>query len=45
MPSERGGRFSLVGLREGEKSPGLDEGVLVAVFAAAVEKSIVEVQR
>jgi len=32
-------------LREGEKRPGLEEGVLVAVFAAAwVEKSIVEVQ-
>lgn len=44
MPSERGGRCCLVGLRAGEKRPGLDEGVLVAVFAAAVlERSIVEV--
>jgi len=45
VPSDRGGRCCLVGLREGEKRPGLEEGVLVAVFAAAwVEKSIVEVQ-
>jgi hypothetical protein len=37
----------LVALREGEKRPGLDEGVLVAVFAAAamVERSIVGVQQ
>ena len=32
------------GLAVGEKSPGLEEGVLVVVLVEAVGKSIVEVQ-
>jgi hypothetical protein len=44
VPSDREEMFWRIGLLDGLKSPGLDEGVLTAVFDAAAG-SIVEVQR
>lgn len=44
MPSDSEEMFWRIGLLEGLKRPGLDEGVLAAVFAV-VAGSIVEVQQ